>query len=259
LKFESNSTKVYDRWADDAEYAASFRTMIATHNEKYNPSGNSFKPKRAAEESAATSVEARAVPLPVASVTKEALTSKGNLVVVLGSQPHFELLVQGGGLWLHGLADGVVSDQVALCGLGDYKFHLGSDATKYLTDSESLSCHFKITDDQFMSVFGVAEGHTMREVCPSAPMTLHSFMSFLERNSQVDTCIANHKVERQAAESGNGWTYKVEPEGDCVGTIVQKFGTTKKAAKPAWANVGALLDGKKVRDSPHAKVFIKMT
>jgi hypothetical protein len=128
LKFESNSTKVYDRWADDAEYAASLRTMIATHNEKYNPSGNSFKPKRAVpEESAATSVEARAVPLPVASVTKEALTSKGNLVVVLGSQPHFELLVQGGGLWLHGLADGVVSDQVALCGLGDYKFHLGSE------------------------------------------------------------------------------------------------------------------------------------
>ena len=212
-----------------------------------------------AEECASTSVEARAVPFPTASVTVEELKAKGNLTIVLGGQPNYEMLIQDGSMWLHGHADGVVSDRVALCGLGDYKFHLGSDATKYVTDSESLSWECKITDDQYTTVFAIAEGHTMKELCPAEPMTLHAFMTFLERNSQVGISIASHKVDRKKSEkSESEWTYHVQPEGDCVGVVTQKF-ANKKGGKPTWANVGAMLNGKKLKECAHTKVFIKMT
>jgi hypothetical protein len=169
------------------------------------------------------------------------------------------MLIQDGSMWLHGLADGVVSDRVALCGLGEYKFHLGSDATKYLTDRESLSWEFKITDDQYTTVFALADGHTMKELCPAEPMTLHAFMTFLERNSQVGISIANHKVDRKKSEkSESEWTYHGQPEGGCVGVITQKF-ASKKAGRPTWANVGAMLNGKKLKECAHTKVFIKMT
>jgi hypothetical protein len=243
------------------EFGAAFKAIIAPHDEKYNPTERPFKAKRVAEESERTSVESRAVPLPTASMSKEELSAKGNVTVVLGGQPNFEMLIHDGSMFLYGLADGVVSDRVALCGFGDYKFVLGGDASKYLTDNDSLSWEFKIEDaEKFTSVFCLADGHSLKEPCPAEPMTLHAFMTFLERNEQVGVSIANHKIERkksEKSEGGEAWMYEVKPEGDCVGVIVQKF--TGKKVKPTWANIAAMLSAKKVKESAHTKVFIKMT
>ena len=134
---------------DHADYAEAFKAITKEHDERYNPGGVPYKPKRAAADPLGTTVESRAVSLAsVEGVTKETLQTKGNLAVVLGSEPFYEILVcKDGILWLHALNDGVVSDQVALCGLGDYKYTLGEEANRLVQGTGAntwrniLSCH----------------------------------------------------------------------------------------------------------------------
>jgi hypothetical protein len=135
-------------WVDHGDYSETFKGIMKEHDERYNPTGVPYKLKRSAAEPLSATVDSRAVSRPgVEGVTKETLQTKGNLAVVLGSEPFYEILVcKDGNLWLHALNDGVVSDQVALCGLGDYKYTLGEDADKVTqgegahVESTSVTC-----------------------------------------------------------------------------------------------------------------------
>jgi len=66
---------VYDEWAD-SEMRNMFNEVVQAHNEKFNPSGQPWKPKRQVENSR-ESAETRAVALKSAEVSKEELVRDG--------------------------------------------------------------------------------------------------------------------------------------------------------------------------------------
>lgn len=79
---------VFDEWSDNTEYRAAFHELVCEHDAKFNPSGKVFKSsKRAAPEDEQTSMESRAVVLPVSQASKESVMQKGNVHEVIGSDP----------------------------------------------------------------------------------------------------------------------------------------------------------------------------
>ena len=134
--------EVHDQWEGDEDMAAAFKEMTKTHNEMYNPTGVPWKPKRASEAPLGATVESRAVALPAASTTKDALATKGDLASILGTEPNYELLVcRDGHLWVHALNDGVLSDQLPLCGCGNYQYVLGQEADQVSQGDGALSIY----------------------------------------------------------------------------------------------------------------------
>ena len=116
-------------WEDDADFNVAFKGVARIHNEQCNPTGVPWKPKRLADIELDQSVDSRAQVLQAASTTKDQLAAKGDLACVLGTEPNYELLVcTDGHLWVHALNDGILSDQVPLCGCGNYQYVLGAEA-----------------------------------------------------------------------------------------------------------------------------------
>ena len=141
--------KVHDLWEDDADFNAAFKEVARIHNEQYNPTGVPWKPKRLADTELDQSVDSRAQVLQAASTTKDQLAAKGDLVCVLGTEPNYELLVcMDGHLWVHALNDGILSDQVPLCGCGNYQYVLGSEADQ-VSQGQGAPRHLRAQNDRY--------------------------------------------------------------------------------------------------------------
>ena len=97
------------------------------------------------------------------------------------------------------------------------------------------------------------------EKFPSKPRTLHSFMSFLEKQNQVNILFANYKVERKTVTTDGveTWQYVMTAEQECVFSITQKFGKAKNSAKPTRETIGALLDHARVKASTVVRPLTK--
>ena len=79
---------LFDEWAGNSEYRISFNDLVRQHNAQFNPTGKVFKAsKRTATEDEQTSMESRAVVLPVSQGSKESLMQKGNVHEVVGCDP----------------------------------------------------------------------------------------------------------------------------------------------------------------------------
>ena len=121
---------------------------------------------------------------------------------------------------------------------------------------------FKVTDDQWKATFSLAATCAITERFPTTPQTLHAFLTFLERNSQVEVSMPNHSIKRevlQVAKEGQGsWAYKIEEEKTCVHRISQTFSSTARGVKPVWKNVGALVDAAKARESKNIQAYVKI-
>jgi hypothetical protein len=120
---------VYDEWAD-SEMRNMFNEVVQAHNEKFNPSGQPWKPKRQVENSR-ESAETRAVALKSAEVSKEELVRDGASEVA-GADPFYSIIVPKGGdaMYLYGVSDGVVSDEIPFCGMGTGEYEVGAEAEK---------------------------------------------------------------------------------------------------------------------------------
>ena len=119
---------MHDTWDDDADFKVAFKEVVRMHNEARNPTGVPWKPKRLADTDLDQSVDSRAQVLQAASITKDQLAAKGDLACILVTDPNHELMVcTDGHLWVHALNDGILSDQVPLCGCGNYNYILGSE------------------------------------------------------------------------------------------------------------------------------------
>jgi hypothetical protein len=133
-------------WGEDPQFKIQFDALANSHNSKFNPSGVPFKEnhKRTADEmgshddSAAVSLSGE----PGVPTTKAAvLEAHSDIVQIMGHSPSFELLVSKDGcLYMHGLEDSIVSNELGLCGCGDGVFDLGTAAQKTKsTDSGKLN------------------------------------------------------------------------------------------------------------------------
>ena len=130
---------MHDTWDDDADFKVAFKEVVRMHNEAHNPTGVPWKPKRLADTDLDQSVDSRAQVLQAASITKDQLAAKGDLACILGTEPNYELMVcTDGHLWVHALNDGILSDQVPLCGCGNYNDILGSDAEPVMQEQGAL-------------------------------------------------------------------------------------------------------------------------
>ena len=133
-KFLQIRQSVMDEWLVSQEYKDAFRTLVAAHDHKFNPSGQSFRHKRPAEKPDNGSVDSRAISLPAIAESKADLSKTGTIVEVVGAEPFYELLAVGGKLYVHGLNDGVISDEYPLFGTGVGDFTLGADAASVRQD-----------------------------------------------------------------------------------------------------------------------------
>lgn len=133
-------------WGEDPVFKVQFDALANSHNIKFNPSGVPFKEnnKRTAEEMG-SSDDSAAVSLsgePGVPTTKAAvMEAHSDVVQIMGHSPSFELLVSKDGcLYMHGLEDSIVSNEIGLCGCGDGVFDLGTaaQATKSM-DSGKLN------------------------------------------------------------------------------------------------------------------------
>lgn len=134
---------VLDEWEAEerVEYRNSVRQLVQEHDKEWNPSGVPWKLKRPLEEDSQSNVEAAAVTLPGASETKESLLAEEGAEVhtVMGAEPFYELVASKGRLFVFALADGVISDQQPVCGLGAGEYYVGDDAKKVMSAGSALN------------------------------------------------------------------------------------------------------------------------
>ena len=134
----------------------------------------------------------------------------------------------------------------------------------------SFCCHgegnwypFAILDDEWKAVFELESTCSIPEKFKSTPSTLRGFLQFLEEHAQINLIIPNKKTERVTGVAGGATesicTYKVEEEQKCVRKIAQKFAKTARSAKPAFSNLGALVNASRVRESEQVTAHVKMT
>ena len=276
---------VYDEWGDNVEFKAAFRALLASHNVKFNPTEKVAKTKRPLDEQQVDSVDSRAVALPGLQVTRDALANEGELVQVLGTEPFWEMWIVKGKMYLHALSDGVVSDEHAICGTGSGEYLVVDEGLRASPESSINRRHrlcprahplcaqhtahvnrncwggssvynFDIRSDSDKAAFSVDGG--LAGKFPASPRTYHEFLSFLEKNGEVDISIPNHTMTRE--KSGDAWNYKINPDSPCVYRVTQKFGGKGgRATKPRHDTVGALLDANTVKESKNVDSFIKFT
>jgi hypothetical protein len=190
--------------------AAAFKEMTKTHNEMYNPTGVPLKPKRASKAPLGATVESRAVALPAASATKDALAAKGDLASILGTQPNYELLVcRDGHLWVHALNDGVLSDQLPLCGCGNYQYVLGQEADQVSQGDGAISIYSQECDANAASCSHPA---------------IATLRAFHVMAGLVVTAVDRGATWYPIAISDDQWTAVFEVDSTCA--ITEKFQQT---------------------------------
>ena len=118
-----------------------------------------------------------------------------------------------------------------------------------------------MADDQWKATFTLESTCTITERFPETPQTLHAFLTFLEKNSQVEVSMRNHTIKREVVaaprEGQSAWSYKINEEQTCVHRITQAFSSSARGVKPSFKNVGALVDSSKARDSTHVLAYVK--
>ena len=129
---------VYDEW-QNSEMKLAFDQVVHEHNAKFNESGQSWKPKRQVEDSR-ESPESRAVVLKTAQKSREELVRDGASEAA-GADPFYSIIVPKGGeaMYLHGLSDGVVSDEIPFCGVGSGEYEVSAEAEKVKTGGQPQS------------------------------------------------------------------------------------------------------------------------
>jgi len=140
-----------------------------------------------------------------------------------------------------------------------------------LNSAQSVACcngtgnwyPFAIENDEWKAIFELESTSSVPEKFKPIPSTLRAFLQFLESHAQINVSIPNNKIARVAGVAGDAvdalCTYTIEQDQLCVHKISQKFAKTARSAKPAFNNLGALVDSNLVKESDHVTVFCKMT
>ena len=143
-------------------------------------------------------------------------------------------------------------------------------ASKYLASHFACVQHavganwypFTVTDDQWKATFSLEATCGISERFPDTPQTLHTFLTFLEKHSQVEVSMHNNTIQREVVdaptEGQKAWVYKVSEEQLCVHRITQQFSSSARGVKPSYKNVGALVDSSKVKDATHVQAYVKV-
>jgi hypothetical protein len=116
--------------------------------------------------------------------------------------------------------------------------------------------NFNIDTDQWKAAFSAEPSYN--PAFPTRPMTLHEFLTHLEKNGQVCVELTNHKVTRDKVLQVGGEekvTYGVIQDEKCVFQFSANLTKTKKYRAE---NLACMVSANLVKQSLHVKPYIRM-
>ena len=138
-----------------------------------------------------------------------------------GPEGHYELLVKGADLFLHGLSDCIVSAQTPIAHFWG-RYLCGSTDKKDIAKFQGQILPWQMSDKDFEACFAVEDESNSVELAsfPSHPQPLIAFLRHLEENSVVGVNIEVHEVKYtqkpDALQPGQVVTeYSIKPTEEC--------------------------------------------
>ena len=177
---------------------AEVEKAIGEHNKVHNPSGVPFKGEKKRTDAEQRSEAEGAVSLEVLGSTAEQLQPEWKLP---GPESHFEVLVKGNDLYLHGLADGVVSARQPVAQFWG-RYLCGSTDKKDIAKFSQHLLPWQMNSKDFEACFQVESSNTDPKLLdfPQHAQSLVAFLRHLEENAVVGVNIEVHEL------------YKVHPK-----------------------------------------------
>ena len=114
--------------------------------------------------------------------------------------------------------------------------HTGKKSVPWVIDSDQVEVHTN-----------TEPAYTLK--CPTKPISMQSFLRYLESNKQHNISMANHQIKRQS-----DGTYNISPEDTCKYVVTSVSGKDK----PTTQNVVNFLDIDTVEASPLLRLVMRV-
>lgn len=225
------------------------KLIIQEHDKKYNPSGVPFKgdAKRPAPVNPEnTEAQAAKVYPPEVQGPKSRDEFDGNDIMT-GQNSDHEFMIKDGKLWVHALADCIVSaGQPIIKFWGEYL--CGSEKKKDIVKFRHSNYMWEVNSYDFEAAFGTQKGKQVTEFKNYRPSKLSEFIAHLEDKGRVNITMECHEIKEitvsAAASSVQGppddaeIRYEVKSTEDCL--FLPKPVPVK--SKPSKANAASAMD-----------------
>ncbi len=218
--------------------ADKLRALMEKHDRAYNPSGVPFKGEKKRVEKAEDPEEPDAVRLskPANAPADKTALAPDHTVPLTSS---CELMVKGSELWVHGLADGIVSARQPLVQMWG-EFVTGASAAEKRTIAKFKSKMQPVVLTSVESVAHFSLSTKKQDKFRTAPCCAKEFLTTLEELGFAGFTMECHNLVQSVQQGQRSTAFTLQPSGECF--FHPLAFPAKKETVPKRDNVGSKMD-----------------